>query len=50
MKEEFDKYNQMYNLTSYENIFLTFKKTCNELKIMTDEMNLKINKKVISKK
>ena len=39
-----DKYNQMYNLTSYENIFLTFKKTCNELKIMTDEMNLKINK------
>ena len=44
MKEEFDKYNQMYNLTSYENIFLTFKKTCNELKIMTDEMNLKINK------
>ena len=44
MKEELDKYNQMYNLTSYENIFLTFKKTCNELKIMTDEMNLKINK------
>ena len=44
MKEELDKYNQIYNLTSYENIFLTFKKTCNELKIMTDEMNLKINK------
>ena len=44
MKEELDKYNQIYNLTSYENIYLTFKKTCNELKIMTDEMNLKINK------
>ena len=44
MKEELDKYNQIYNLTNYENIFLTFKKTCNELKIMTDEMNLKINK------
>ena len=44
MKKELDKYNQIYNLTSYENIYLTFKKTCNELKIMTDEMNLKINK------
>ena len=44
MKEELDKYNQIYNLTSYENIYLTFKKTCNELKIITDEMNLKINK------
>ena len=44
MKEELDKYNQIYNLTSYENIYLTFKKTCNQLKIMTDEMNLKINK------
>ena len=44
MKEELDKYNQIYNLTSYENIYLTFKKTCNELKIMTDEINLKINK------
>ena len=44
IKEELDKYQQIYNLTSYENIFLTFKKTCNELKNMTDEINLKINK------
>ena len=44
IKDELDKYQQIYNLTSYENIFLTFKKTCNELKTMTDEINLKINK------
>ena len=44
IKDELVKYQQIYNLTSYENIFLTFKKTCNELKTMTDEINLKINK------
>ena len=44
IKDELVKYQQIYNLTSYENIFLTFKKTCNELKNMTDEINLKINK------
>ena len=44
IKDELVKYQQIYSLTSYENIFLTFKKTCNELKNMTDEINLKINK------
>ena len=44
VKNEFDKYISIYNMTSFENIYLTFKKTCNELKIMTDEMNLKLNK------
>jgi len=44
VKNELDKYKRIYNLTSYENIYLTFKKTCNELKNETDEMNLKINK------
>ena len=34
----------MYNLSSYENIYLIFKKNCNELKNLVDEMNLKINK------
>ena len=44
VKNEFNKYKHIYNLTSYENIYLTFKKTCNELKHTTDEINLKINK------
>ena len=44
IKNELNKYKQIYDLKSYENIYLTFKKTCNELKNMTDELNLKMNK------
>ena len=44
VKNDLNKYKQIYNLTSYENIYLTFKKTCNELKNTIDEINLKINK------
>ena len=43
-ENELNKYMKVYNLTSNENIYMTFKKTCNELKIMTDEIYLKINK------
>ena len=43
-KDDFTRFKQIYNLTSYENIFLAFKKTCNRLKNMTDEISLKINK------
>jgi hypothetical protein len=43
-KDDFIRFKQIYNLASYENIFLAFKKTCNRLKNMTDEISLKINK------
>jgi len=44
VNNEINKFKQMYNLSSYENIYLIFKKNCNELKNLVDEMNLKINK------
>ena len=44
VNNEINKFKQMYNLSSYENIYLIFKKNCNDLKNLVDEMNLKINK------
>ena len=41
---ELNKYRQIYNLSNINNIYLNFKRTCNELKNKTDEINLKINK------
>ena len=41
---ELNKYRQIYNLSNINNVYLNFKKICNELKSKTDEINLKINK------
>jgi hypothetical protein len=40
---EFTNYKQKYDSQNIENVYLSFKKICNELKNKTDETNLKIN-------
>ena len=41
---EHNKYKLIYNLLDINEIYLSFKKICNELKNKTDEINYKINK------
>ena len=41
---ELNKYRQIYNLSNINNIYLSFKQICNQLKNKTDETNYKINK------